>query len=422
MSILIGGTHSGCGKSTITLGVLAALKARGLAVQPFKAGPDFIDPGLHSMVAGRISRNLDLWMCGHDYVREALARHSHGADAAVIEGVMGLYDGAKRSSAALAAAIGANIILVVDACGMAESAGAIVTGFDSYGASIKGVIFNRVASPAHHARLSASVQGVEVLGYLPREVGFAIPERHLGLHVAEDIPISPEALRMLGDAVTAHIDIARLAELARPGAALPPLDMPSPVMRIAVARDRAFCFYYEDNLDLLRHAGAELVYFSPLNDASLPANIDAVYIGGGYPELHAPKLSSNRAMREQLRAWVHEGRPLYAECGGLMYMGRGIDGHAMVGAFPYTCRMLERRAALGYREVSLAGATLRGHEFHYSEISEPADGVKYNVMTEASDKPSSAIFKRSLVSYTHVHLGSRPDAAGRIIKYIQRKT
>lgn len=437
MSLLIAGTHSGCGKSTITLGVLAALKKLGLTVQPFKSGPDFIDPGLHSIVAGRISRNLDLWICGPEYVRTALARHSSGADAVIIEGVMGLYDGAERSSASLAQAVGANVILVVDAYGMAESAGAIVQGFNSYGIKLAGVIFNRVGSPSHYKRLLASVGNVEALGYLPRDVQFTIPERHLGLHTAQDNPISAGALEALAEAIIAHMDIARIAELARPAItdSLPSITLPKPKVRIGIARDQAFCFYYEDNLDMLMEAGAGIVPFSPIKDKTLPDGIDAIYIGGGYPELYAKELAENTYIREEIKNWVLSGRPLYAECGGLMYMGQGIlsdEGrYPMSGAFPYECRLLKRRSALGYREVRVGadsilgpeGAILRGHEFHYSHAPETVltDGVKYNVMEESGTGVSSAQMGSALVSYTHVHFGSRPDSARHFVDYIETK-
>lgn len=437
MSLLIAGTHSGCGKSTITLGLLAALRRSGLTVQPFKSGPDFIDPGLHSLVAGRISRNLDIWMCGPDYVRRALARHSRGADAVVIEGVMGLYDGAERSSASLAQAVGAHVVLVIDAYGMAESAGATIQGFNSYGITLSGVIFNRVGSTSHYKRLLASVGNVEALGYLPRDLQFTIPERHLGLHTAADNPIGAEALDALADAIISHMDIARIAELARPASSdiMPSIALPKPKVKIAMARDQAFCFYYEDNLDMLREAGAELVSFSPINDKTLPDGIDAIYIGGGYPELHAKDLAENKSMLDEIKNWVISGRPLYAECGGLMYMGQGIQTdeglYPMSGAFPYTCQMLKRRSALGYRELSLGrgsilgpeGVILRGHEFHYSHAPETVltDGVKYNVMGESGTGISSSQMGSALVSYTHVHFGSRPDSARHFVDYIIEK-
>ncbi|MEJ2183751.1 MAG: cobyrinate a,c-diamide synthase [Nitrospirota bacterium] len=434
MALLIAGTHSGCGKSTVTLGVMAALRAGGLTVQGFKAGPDFIDPGLHTLVTGRPSRNLDLWMCGEKYVRRTLGRHAAGADAVVVEGVMGLYDGEERSTAALARAIGTEVVLVVDAYGMAESAGALVRGFHGHGLPLRGVIFNRVGSPRHEERLRSSVKEVEVLGSLPREARFAIPERHLGLVVAEERPLDEAALSSLAGAVSDNIDMARLGELARPA----PLDYPTndsrgPSVRLAVARDRAFCFYYEDNLDLLREAGAEVVFFSPLRDAELPPSADALYLGGGYPEVHAGELSANEPMRRAIRRWVEAGNPLYAECGGLLYLGEGVETaegfHPLAGALPLRFAMKERRAALGYRELRAEedcilcrrSERLRGHEFHYSEVFRIGrkPGVRYNVFGERGDAVESVLYKGTLAHYTHVHLGSNAGAARHFISFLK---
>ena len=291
--IVIAGTHSGCGKTTVTLGLLAAFKKKGLEVQPFKAGPDFIDAGLHRLITGRPSRNLDLWMCGKQAVIECFKRHAENADISVIEGVMGMYDG-EFSTAMLVSTLGAPAILVVDAYGMAESAGAIVSGFDSHSYALTpssllcGVIFNRVASESHFKRLKDSVQKVPVLGYLPRDLDFEIPHRHLGLVVAEEAPIACDGIDKLADAVIEHIDIDLLLKTAgrhedagtrgRVETAkhrnpeekkLPPLsntDSP-PSAKIAVAYDRSFCFYYEDNLDLLRQAGRTHFFQSPLRTA-----------------------------------------------------------------------------------------------------------------------------------------------------------
>jgi len=439
MSLMIAGTQSGSGKSTVTLGLLAALKKQGIEVQPFKAGPDFIDPGLHTLITGRVSRNLDLWICGPDYVRQCMNRHSAGAGAVVIEGVMGLFDGAERSSAALAKTLGAKVLLVVDAYGMAESAGAILKGFNEYGSGIDAVIFNRVGSRRHYERLRSAVpNGIEALGYLPRDAAYSIPERHLGLTTAEEAEVDSDFIDSLCEAVTGNIDMYRVRELARPEAEAPRAQTEGhpPRVRLAVARDKAFCFYYEDNLDMLRAAGAELVFFSPISDNALPEGIEGVYLGGGYPEVHALRLSANSGMLESIRDWVSNGRPLYAECGGLVYLGCSVraDGevHRMAGALPYECELLEKRAALGYREARLeadcilgpSGAVLKGHEFHYSRISEShlEQGVIYNVMGEQTCSkrgPGSVMYRKTLASYTHLHLGSGPEAAGWIVNFIK---
>ncbi len=456
--LIIAGTHSGCGKSTVTLGLLAALRSLGHVVQPFKAGPDFIDAGLHAMVAGRPSRNLDLWMCGADYVRECARRHCVGAHMAVVEGVMGFFDGGERSTAALAAALGAraNVVLVIDASGMGESAGAIVRGFYGEG-GIRGVIFNRVASRAHYEKLRSACGGVEVLGYLPRSIDYSISSRHLGLTVAEERPVSDSALLALTDAVTRHIDVDRVRTLAETDGNgvggyskdnASRTESPEQPVNIAVARDRAFCFYYEDNLDMLKEAGARIIPFSPISDGGLPEDADAVYLGGGYPELYAGELSENKPMTSAIRDWAEAGGPVFAECGGFMYLGEGIlhEGNffPLCGVLPVTTGIVKGRPSLGYREAVLSGdcmlgaknERLRGHEFHYSRVLEVADrskpDVRFNVMgedgpkagTENKDeteikKISSAAYKRTLAGYVHFHFGSSPGAAENMVRSIR---
>jgi cobyrinic acid a,c-diamide synthase len=451
--IVIAGTHSGCGKTTVTLGIMAALRKKGLAVQPFKAGPDFIDAGLHRLVADRPSRNLDLWMCGQDYVTRCFRGHAADADIAVIEGVMGLYDG-DRSTASLAALLEAPVVLVVDAYGMAESAGAMVKGFVEFGVrgsecGVKrdevrfgGVIFNRVASETHFARLRDSVCDVPVLGYVPRELDFEIPRRHLGLTTAEEDPLAGKDLNRLAETVLTHVDVDRLiqnAQIEVKGSKPERTDGDQRETKrgkrftLAVACDKAFSFYYEDNLDLLRAAGAEIIRFSPLADPEIPGAADGVYIGGGYPELHAAALSGNASMRESVRAWADAKKPLYAECGGLMYLSRGIRDFddklfAMAGVFPFETRMM-KKPRLGYREIVLnedcilgsRGEKYRGHEFHYSEIVGEAAGTAY-AMSDSRNKvfPTEG-FRRNnaLASYVHVHFGSSRRGADHFACFIK---
>ncbi|MEW5745559.1 MAG: cobyrinate a,c-diamide synthase [Nitrospirota bacterium] len=452
---VIAGTHSGCGKTTVTLGILAALRRRGCSVQSFKAGPDFIDAGLHRLITGRASRNLDLWMCGEESVIDCFDRHTGDADIAVVEGVMGLYDG-EQSTAALARVLRLPVVLVVDAYGMAESAGAIVQGFARYGADassglIAGVLFNRVASESHYARLKESVRDVPVLGCLPRSLDFEIPHRHLGLATAEEHPIARENIGKLADTVLRYIDMDALvarADLSMRGSGVTPPCLPLPkgrseeglpsTIKIAVAYDKAFCFYYEDNLDLLRAAGAEIVPFSPLADSALPDAADALYIGGGYPELYAAELARNGSLRAALAEWSGSGRPLYAECGGLMYLSRGIhafDGSffPMVGTLPFETVMKKGRAHLGYRKVVLdkdcilgkKGEECRGHEFHYSEIKKSAEASSDLVSSAYSvqDRSGHAIgaegysVKNTLASYIHIHFGSNPGIPERFITF-----
>lgn len=447
-AFVIGGTHSGCGKTTITLGLCAALAQKGLQVQPFKAGPDFIDSGLHRLACGRPSRNLDLWMCGEEYVRDSFLRYGSCADVSVVEGVMGLYDGA-FSTARLARSLRIPVVLVVDAYGLAESAGPIVKGFKEWGASagdsgteVAGVIFNRVASASHYARLARSVRDVPVFGYLPRDILFEIPHRHLGLVVAEENPVSAEELRRFSDSLLEHVDVdSLLAASASPdlpsekACVLPASPRESaPSVRVAVAMDKAFCFYYQDNLDLLKRAGGEVVFFSPLADGGLPENIGGVYLGGGYPELHAAALSANRAMLRSLKEWAESGGPLYGECGGLMYLCRSLsdlEGRVfdMAGIFPFRTAMTTGRAFLGYRRISFSedcllgprGQEARGHEFHYSTITGETSGKErgaYNVLDGYGNDlgKEGYQYREVLGSYIHIHFGSNSTIPERFVE------
>jgi cobyrinic acid a,c-diamide synthase len=471
--IVIAGTHSGCGKTTVTLGILAALRKKNYTVQPFKAGPDFIDTGLHRLVTGRASRNLDLWMCGREYVVNCFHTHSAGADLSIVEGVMGMYDG-NISTADLSAALDVPLVLVVDAYGMAESAGAVVRGFKEFrsGAEgqrgsneknnnlfdLTGVIFNRVASDRHYKRLKDSVRDIPVLGYLPRDLDFNIPHRHLGLVVAEEEPIAKEEIEKLAGTVSAHIDIdsivqkCRSAEAGKPGSGEARKQGSSEALKIAVAYDKAFCFYYEDNLDLLKQSGAEIVMFSPLADSKIPDDVDALYIGGGYPELYAERLSENKSMLDSIRTCVVNGMPVYAECGGFMYLTEGIydtekSFYPMAGVFPVKTKMTQARARLGYREAVLAensmlgkkGSTVRGHEFHYSEIADAEAGKRGSAEVVASGLPdfhASALYsvkdgsgtyiykegcriKNAFGSYIHMHFGSSAEIAHNFISFVQ---
>ncbi|OGQ99396.1 MAG: cobyrinic acid a,c-diamide synthase [Deltaproteobacteria bacterium RIFOXYD12_FULL_55_16] len=442
-AFLIAGTSSGCGKTTLTLGLLAALRNLGLAVQPFKCGPDFIDPGLHRLACGRVSRNLDLWMMGEARVRETFAAGAAGAEIAVIEGVMGMFDGRDSSSAALAKALGLPVVLILDLRSAAESIAAVLKGFETLDPEVApvAVILNRVASPRHLELVSGAIRShcrAEILGHLPQNLDFAMPARHLGLFTGEEQPLSPEALARLAATISGQVNLERLLELAafaalpKPEAA-PTRQEAAARARIGVARDRAFCFYYEDNLDLLRAAGAELVFFSPLADRQLPEGLDGLYLGGGYPELYARELSGNLAMREAVYDWAQSGKVLYAECGGFMYLSEGIAGDdlgvlPMAGVFPVTARMQKKRASLGYREVRLerdcffgpAGTVLRGHEFHYSVIGEMPAHIEriYAVNSSADSDGSREGYRHNNVlgGYLHLHFGFNPQMAGEFVR------
>lgn len=445
-ALMIAGTHSGCGKTTVTLGVIAALVARGVPVQSFKAGPDFIDAGLHRLASGRTAINLDLWMCGDEGVLSAFCRYAPMGDIAVIEGVMGMFDG-EQGSAVLAGYLGVPVILVVDAFGMAESAAALVHGYTAWaansGVALAGVIFNRVGSERHYDRLRKAGTGVEVLGYLPRTDDIEIASRHLGLTTADEMPLTRVQVEALAVLVEKHIDLERLIALSElagepcerilgRGGRIPL------TLRIAIARDVAFSFYYEENLDLLREAGADIVTFSPLWDAALPDDVHALFIGGGYPELNAERLSANEGMRSSIAEFIASGKPVYAECGGLMYLSQGIRDHEgrffpMVGALPFATRMMSRRVRLGYREITFrencilghAGSTMRGHEFHYSEIDSDVADMKtvYSVAdAQGADlSPEGYAHGAVLASYIHVHFGSSPRTARNFVNYIKEK-
>ncbi len=436
-SFIISGTSSGSGKTTVALGLMAAFRAKGLRVQPFKCGPDFIDPGLHQLVTGTVSRNLDLWMCGEEFTRSTFHANSRDADIAIIEGVMGMFDGGLSSSGSLAKTLGLPGILVLDVRSMAESAAAIVKGFETFlpEAAPKGVILNRIAGNRHLQLVSDAIREhckAEVLGYLPRTVEFSIPSRHLGLLTGDEAPLSPAALQLLADTVARHIDLEKILTLCSSIAEVANTPTPAPQearCRIGVARDKAFCFYYEDNFDLLREAGAELVFFSPIEDHELPENLDGLYLGGGYPELYAGQLSGNTAMRTAIHEWIENDRPVYAECGGFMYLTKGIVDqqgafHPMVGAFPVKARMQEKRASLGYREVRTAcpscfgpaGTVLRGHEFHYSNIDPMPDHIAL-IYEVSNGTKEGYVYRRVLGGYMHLHFGFAPRVVNEFINY-----
>ena len=435
---VIAGTSSGSGKTTVTLGIMAALRRRGLAVQPFKCGPDFIDPGLHRLVTGRTSRNLDLWMCGESFTRATLCRHGQDADVSIIEGVMGMFDGGLSSSASLATALNLPTLLVLDVRSMAESAAAVVHGFSTLvpAAAPLGVILNRVASPRHLQLVSEAIAArcqARILGSLPRNLDFSIPSRHLGLYTGEESPLAEEAIATLAETIARGIDLDALLALCRRPPEVPTaLSLtPSPRRcRIGVARDMAFCFYYQDNLDLLAAAGAELVFFSPTGDDRLPEGLDGLYLGGGYPELYARQLSGNEAMLADIRTFAINGRPIYAECGGFMYLTEGItveegDFFPMAGIFPVKAYMGKRRAALGYREATTlgpgcfgpAGTVLRGHEFHYSHIEEMPRHVERLFAITPGGGSEGYRIGRVLGGYLHLHLGFSPRAAEAFINH-----
>ena len=445
---VIAGTQSGVGKTTLTLGVLAALRKRGLSVQPFKIGPDFIDPGHHTAVTGVPSRNLDGWMLSRAYNTNVFNRSLYGHDVGVVEGMMGLFDGydgksEAGSTAEMAKWLGLPVLLVVDASAMARSVAAVIHGFQHFDSelNVAGVIFNKIGGPGHLRYLEEAVRDVPnitVLGGLPADETITLPERHLGLVTREEQQLSAGQIDHLAGVIEAHLDLSSLLRLSASPTPSPQSqpDRASPAspVRFGIARDEAFCFYYPDNLELLEHAGAILVFFSPLHDSRLPPDLHGLYLGGGYPEVHAQILAANTTMRQEMKDFIQDGRTVYAECGGLMYLTQGIrdvEGHdfPMVGVYPTTVRMRSRLSGLGYAEVTIPPTNdlfpalrVRGHEFHYSELV-PDLAVKqartlYQVRQRAAEatRPEGYVYKRCLASYIHLHFGSNPAFAQQLVR------
>lgn len=434
--IVLAAPSSDSGKTLLSLGLGAALVRRGESVQYFKCGPDFIDPTLHRLVSGRVSRNLDLRMCGPSFVQQSYAQHCD-ADFVIVEGVMGLFDGGEASTAALAKTLALPVVLVVDASACAESIAALVHGFESFDPeiTIAGVIFNRVGGESHYRLLARSVREhcrAEVLGGVPRHDDFMVPGRHLGLHMDHDEPLSPERIGRIAEVMARHIDLALLREK---GALLPGTSGATKgvckamsCVRLGIARDAAFCFYYEDNLDLLRAAGAELIPFSPLTDTKLPVDLDGLYLGGGYPELHAEALAANYSLREEIGGRAKAGLPIYGECGGFMYLCEAlvtVEGaeYPMVGVFPVKSRMQKRLVRLGYRTATVTKNTLwpengrlAGHEFHYSETDPMPDWIERAYRLD-DDRLEGFCLKNTLAGYMHLHLGDTPEAASHFIEF-----
>jgi len=437
--LVVAAPASSSGKTTFTLGLLAALAKRGLRVAPFKVGPDFIDPGHHTRITGRTSRNLDGWMLGLKENRNIFSRRAFGADIAVVEGVMGLFDGFDGrsdagSTAQIAKWLGLPVILVVNAGAMARSFAALVRGFCLFDPDLHicGVVANNVGSPRHLEYLAQAMEkeAAPLLGGIFRNSRIEIPGRHLGLYTADDHGLSDDMVGTLAETVENAIDLDalwnRLPDI--PVGRADGVPLPEPDFRIGVARDNAFCFYYEDNLDVLRENGAEVVYFSPLNDPAPPPDIHGLYLGGGYPELFAETLAANGAMKDHIRGLCHAGMPVYAECGGFMYLCQNLlsiqgEKREMAGVFPFDTRMQDKRFSLGYREIrfigdtpiAAAGMSARGHEFHYSRLINDAPrppGIRQ--VYEAADKSDQGrsspgwIVKQTLGSYVHLHFRSYP--------------
>ena len=441
--VVIAAPGSGHGKTSVATGLLGALRQRGLAVSPHKVGPDYIDPGYHALAAGRPGRNLDPWLVGEDQI---VPMFTHGAstpapaDIAIIEGVMGLFDGASgrgdfASTAHVARLLGAPIILVVDAAGVSSSAAALLHGFATWdqGTRLGGVIFNRVGS-AHHERLlrdAAGAAGVPVLGVIRRLDQLAVPSRHLGLVPAAELGgDAAAAVGALTTIVGSGVDLEAVLRLARTAGALPDSAeilaertvVSAPPPRIAVAGGAAFTFGYAEHPELLAAAGAEVVTFDPVRDEQLPEDVHGLVIGGGFPEEHAADLSANASLRAVVAALAEAGAPVIAECAGLLYLSRSLDGHPMCGVLQVEGAMTSR-LTLGYRDavaatsspLGPAGTRAHGHEFHRTAIR--SGGQTANAWRwTASGSAVTEGFVRGHVhaSYLHTHWAGLPGAAARI--------
>ena len=437
--VMVAGTHSGSGKSTITMGLLLTLKEMGLDPQSFKAGPDYLDPMHHTLVLGKECRNLDTWMFP-DGITDAFISGAASSGISVIEGVMGLYDGVdgiseEGSSAHLSKKLDVPVILVIDVKGMARSAGAVATGFKEYDrdVNITGVIFNRVGSKRHLKILEESLKDIPCLGGVIRDDCMKLESRHLGLVPATE-SVDREKYKRIADHVASNVDvegIIRVAKSARP------LDYERPnntevegKVRIGVAKDPAFNFYYIHNIESLRDAGAEIVPFSPISD-DLP-DVDGLYLGGGYPEVFSGALEENPSMRNTIKKVSDDGMPIYAECGGLMYLCSSIvdmEGkeHGMCGVFDAYTEMDNRKMTLGYVEANSVkenvicerGWTTRGHEFHYSKII-PTGNERYAFeLTRGrgiAGNKDGIMSENTLAGYLHIHFASNPKIPGRFVE------
>ncbi|MCL6105969.1 MAG: cobyrinate a,c-diamide synthase [Actinobacteria bacterium] len=452
--LMVSAPHRSSGKTTLSIGLCAALAASGVKVQAFKKGPDFIDPMWLSAATRRDCRNLDLFMMGEDRVLESFAENGAGAGLAIVEGNMGLYDSievdGRGSTADMARTLGAPVILVIDTRNMTRSVAPLIQGFTGFepDINIAGIILNKVSGSRHEDKLRQVIErytDVEVVGAIRRHPEMGIIMRHLGLQPAGESLAPDDVVAKIGDIVAAGVDLKQIRRIAGSAprlAAAPPADArPAatgrrPSVRLGIARDRAFTFYYPENLEALAAAGAELVPFSPTSDPELPPGLNGLYIGGGFPEVFMEELEANGSLREQIRAAAAAGMPVYAECGGLMYLARQITWKGktrrMVGALPCDILMHEKPRGHGYVELRATGAggwfepglKIRGHEFHYSEIVNAGEvGFAYDMLrgTGLDRQHDGIIYGNALASYTHLHALGSPGWAPGFVEFVKGK-
>ena len=444
-TVVVAGVRSGVGKTTIATGIMAALTRRGYQVQPFKAGPDYIDPSYHQIACGAPSRNLDTWLLSHPTVLELFQRAAERKQISVVEGVMGVFDGhsslsEEGSTAELAKLLNAPVILVADAGKVARSVAAEVLGYQKFDPDLRiaGVILNGVGSPRHLEFCQPQIEattGLPVLGYLPRREEFIQPERHLGLIPTVEGTVADRWYDNIANQVEETFDLDRIVQIAatcQPPSSYAgayPLEAMPKRARIAIAQDKAFSFYYQDSLDMLEAWGAELMPFSPLEDQQLPPGAGGIYIGGGFPEMFASELAANAPMISAIQNAVDRGVPVYGECGGLMYLGRSLSDlegkqHPMVGVISAVSAMSDKHLVLGYREVESRidnplmgrGQRVRAHEFHWSTLeAPPTDEQSVYRVVDQENRPDGFHVGSVWASYVHIHLGSDPSLARRFV-------
>ena len=443
--LIIAGTHSGVGKTTVATALMRALSNRGLNVQPFKVGPDYIDPGYHTVATGCHGRNLDAWLLGDNGVREMFLRAAPEAGISIIEGVMGLYDGrgagGEGSTAHVADILQAPVVLVLDARSMSRSAAAVVLGYKNFEPRLNlcGVILNRVGSERHYLLLKEAIEsatGVPVLGRLTFETQMEVPERHLGLLPTTEKANLTRTLDRLANTISEALNLEEIIRMAGTAPDLKPLSDPIfpvfPVesqIQLGVVMDQAFHFYYQDGLDFLTALGARIIPCSSL-EGRLPSNLDGLYIGGGFPEMFAQPIAENTEFIQGVKEQCGQGMPIYAECGGMMFLSGGITDfsgreYPMAGVIPGKTVMLQKRAGLGYvtaltlkdNLLAFAGQKIRGHEFHYSVLQGLAPQQNAYLLERAGDEPRQDGYAcgNLLASYLHIHFAGCPEEAKRFI-------
>ncbi len=434
-AFLLAGTHSGCGKSTVAAGLLRAFRNEGLAIAPFKTGPDYLDPMLHGVAAGRCSWNLDGFFQDDEGLRETVAKGSAGADLAVVEGVMGLFDGSdpvtfQGSGADLARRLELPVVLVVDGGGVGGSVAATVLGHARLwpDLDLAGVILNRLGGLRHFELQRASLEAhtsVPVLGWIPKRADWCLPERHLGIHQPHEVPGLEEALDRLASGLSETVELARIRALARPVPGLPRIEAPDRgELPVALGRDEAFAFTYADTLDRLERLGVRWVPFSPLRER-LPEGVAGLYLPGGYPELHAAAFAANTPFHADLRAAHESGMPIFAECGGYMALGQSLTDlegrtHRMAGVIPGRFRMTERLQSFGYKRLCLLREGLLGpiggvglaHEFHHSVREDASTSPAWRAEDLRGEGAAEGHAQGNLLAgYAHLHFGAQPQWA-----------